>query len=123
MDNSMMCYSPERFAELEALTRKIGVPAESKKMFGHSVLFLNTHMYCGGNEKGYFVHLPLPKVAELVESGQGRPFEPRLGMVMREYVQLAPETRTTGQLESLLAVGAEYLQGLGAKVKKGKKGC
>jgi hypothetical protein len=43
------------------------------------------------------VKLPRQRVAALTEAGQGRPFEPSPGRVMKQWLELSPAPARTGR--------------------------
>jgi len=78
-----------RFATVvAALTRKKGVTYGGKG-FGSSGLKVNGKLFALISSKGQFVaKLPRARVDELVRLGQGAPFDPGHGRLMKEWIAL-----------------------------------
>ncbi len=62
--------------------------------FGGSALKVRGKMFATLSSRGLLVvKLPRKRVQSLVTSGDGRPFEPRPGRVMKEWLELDPRSR------------------------------
>ena len=91
--------SPEqRFAELcDVLGRLDGVteptddPGREGK-FGSAALKVHGHIFAMLVRGGLVVKLPAKRVAELIASGEGAPFDAGKGRPMREWLALAPDS-------------------------------
>jgi hypothetical protein len=83
----------QRYAELvAALIGRPGVSQEGRG-FGSSALKVRGKMFATLSSKGAFVvKLPRPRVDALVAAGEGTPFEPGPGRVMREWLELDRES-------------------------------
>jgi TfoX/Sxy family transcriptional regulator of competence genes len=89
MAKKMLEFSPELSDYLEYILNEHEYSWEKKKMFGHETFFLNGYMFCGANVKGIFVHVGIDAKLEALMNEKGvAPFEPREGMVMKEYLLL-----------------------------------
>ena len=91
----------QRYAELvAALLRRPGVTQDGRG-FGSSALKVRGRMFATLSSKGAFVvKLPRARVDALVAAGQGRPFEPGPGRMMKEWLELSA---TSGQDWAALA--------------------
>ena len=83
-----------RYDELVArLVQRTGVEQKGKG-FGRSALKVGGSMFATLSARGRLVvKLPRERVQSLVTSGEGEPFEPRPGRVMKEWVELSPQSR------------------------------
>lgn len=120
MKSKMMAFSPELFRFLENKIQKYGYDVIKKKMFGHEVFFSNGYMFSGANENGIFVHIGQEKRDEALRLGDGvSAFEPREGMVMKDYLLLQKTEYTQDKrLKKWLDLSSSYLLSLPAKRKK-----
>ena len=91
----------QRYAELVmAFLHRPGITQEGRG-FGSSALKVRGKMFATLSSKGAFVvKLPRARVAALAAAGEGRPFEPGPGRVMKEWLELGA---TSGQDWALLA--------------------
>jgi hypothetical protein len=85
----------QRYAELvAAFLNRQGVTQEGRG-FGSSALKVRGKMFATLSSRGAFVvKLPRARVNALVAAGEGRPFEPGPGRVMKEWLELGT---TSGQ--------------------------
>ena len=58
-------------------------------MFGMDCLKVGGRVFAGSWRGGVVVKVPRERVAELVAAGDGAPFDPGMGRVMREWVLVA----------------------------------
>jgi TfoX/Sxy family transcriptional regulator of competence genes len=63
---------------------------ERGRMFGSIALKTGGKVFAICTRGAVVVKVAAPRVAELVRSGAGRPFDPGHGRVMREWVSLVP---------------------------------
>jgi hypothetical protein len=101
----------ERYAEIvAALSVEPGVTVGSgKKGFGSSALCVGGKIFALLSSKGRFVvKLPRQRVDELVAAGQGDRFDPGLGRVMKEWLELGD-----GYEKEWLSLSREALQFVG----------
>ena len=108
-------------AELEKLVS--GYDCRKKPMFGSPVYFVNDNMWTGA--KGDIVFLRLSKDdldAIHIESDEISAFEPRPGLIMKEYVEI-PDSKLYDDsfAQKWLDISYQYVTALPAKVKKEKK--
>ncbi len=79
----------ERFS---AVLDRTATPAVDRRlMFGYPCAFVGGNMATGLFAGQWWVRVPADQLAEMLESGEGRPFEPMPGRPMRGYVVLAEE--------------------------------
>lgn len=123
MKRKMLQFSPELAEKLDQIILACGYPTEKKKMFGHEVHFLNTHMFSGANEMGIFVHIGKEAKETALETETGvAPFQPMAGMTMKEYLLLQePVYSNPDTLKKWLDLSSQYLLSLPPKEKKKKK--
>ena len=75
---------------LEDSLKKVG--CQSRKMFGCPAYFINSNMFIGAFRKEVFIRLsPEDKEKALQKYKKIKPFAPRAGIIMKEYVAL-PKT-------------------------------
>ncbi len=120
MRRKMLQFSPELAEKLDQIILACGYPTEKKKMFGHEVHFLNTHMFSGANEMGIFVHIGKEAKETALETETGvAPFQPMEGMTMKEYLLLQePVYSNPDTLKKWLDLSSKYLLSLPPKEKK-----
>jgi len=123
MKRKMLQFAPELAEKLDQIILACGYPTEKKKMFGHEVHFLNTHMFSGANEDGIFVHIGKDAKETALETETGvAPFKPIEGMVMKDYLLLEePVHSHPDTLKKWLDQSSQYLLSLPPKKKKPKK--
>jgi hypothetical protein len=83
---------------------------EQARMFGSVGLRTESGKFAGfarGDE--LVVKLPAERVSELLESGEGSPFDPGHGRVMKEWVALQPADEA--ELERYLLEAREFVAG------------
>ena len=109
---------------LELLKERLGnTNYELKKMFGQYALFIKGNMFAGVYQSDVFLRLS----SELKDFVLGayedmNQFEPRPGMVMKEYVIVPESIQTDDNLFSkLLKASIDYVSGLPAKEKIEKR--
>ncbi len=95
-----------------AFLQRPGVTREGRG-FGSSALKVGGKMFATLSSRGAFVvKLPRARVTALVAAGEGRPFEPGPGRVMKEWLELGA---TSGQDWAVLAEEAlAFVAGLSA---------
>ena len=105
----------EKFAVLVAVFRTntaVTLPDQSvgsKKAFGSNGLKVNGKIFAMLTSKGLVVKIPAQRVDELVASGDGQQFDPGHGRLMKEWLQLNPNSQIDWSLlatEALHFVGA-----------------
>ena len=80
-------------------------------MFGCPAYFINHNMFIGAFQKEIFVRLSPGEVQEILEKyAEIKPFTPRAGVTMTEYVAV-PETLCTKK-ENLFRVAEEIYRGM-----------
>jgi len=94
-----------------------GVACEMKKMFGQYAFFMNGNMFCGVHQSNLFLRMAHEDLEEAMSRyPELRKFEPREGMVMKEYLQAPPEfVENLEHLRRLLKKSIEYAHGLPPK--------
>ncbi|MGD9380127.1 MAG: TfoX/Sxy family protein [candidate division WOR-3 bacterium] len=93
---------------------------ESRKVFGCPSYFINNNMFIGVFQKNIFIRLSPEDAKETLEKHpKVRHFEPRTGMVMKEYLTL-PETiyQRKDVFSRLLEKSLEYVRSLPPKKKR-----
>jgi len=122
MKRKMLLFSPELFRFLEKKIQTYGYDVRKKKMFGHEVFFSNGYMFSGANESGIFVHIGEEKRDEALRLEDGViAFEPREGMVMKDYILLQkPAYSQDRRLKKWLDLSNSYLLSRPPKQKKKK---
>ncbi len=116
----MYSMSWERPSEalLELLKDNLeGVECEMRKMFGQYAFFMNGNMFCGVHQSNLFLRLAQEDVAEEMSlHPELKRFEPREGMVMKEYLQTPPEfAENRNSFRGLLTKSIEYARRLPPK--------
>ncbi len=97
-----------------------GVECEKKKMFGQYAFFMNGNMFCGVHQSSIFLRMAREDLEEAMSrySELGK-FEPREGMVMKEYLQASPEfVRDLELFRELLKKSVEYARNLPPKKRR-----
>ncbi|MHA2380192.1 MAG: TfoX/Sxy family protein [Candidatus Thorarchaeota archaeon] len=91
-----------------------GVDCEMKRMFGQYAFFMNGNMSCGVHESTPFLRMaPEDQEKAMAQYPELKKFEPREGMVMKEYVQASGEFAANLQdFRRLLTKSIEYARGL-----------
>ena len=100
-------------------TRLKNIECASRKTFGCPSYFINNNMFTGVFGKSVFIRLaPEDLEKALKEYPEVRHFEPRKGMVMKEYVSL-PESmhQQKNIFTSLLKKSLKYVRALPPKKK------
>jgi hypothetical protein len=65
-------------------------PSERDRGFGAGALKINGKIFAMLVDENLVVKLPRGRVEELVDAGEGAPFDPGHGRVMREWVTVPP---------------------------------
>jgi hypothetical protein len=82
-------------AIVEALKSEPGVIHSTAKGFGSGGLKAAGKMFaCLTPDQALLLKLPAARVKALIAGGEGRPFEPRPGRVMKEWVLVRPAAAT-----------------------------
>jgi hypothetical protein len=76
--------------EAVALAVEHDPPSERDRGFGAGALKVNRKIFAMLVDENLVVKLPRRRVEELVEAGDGAPFDPGHGRVMREWVTVPP---------------------------------
>ena len=94
-----------------------GVDCEKKKMFGQYAFFMNGNMFCGVHQSNLFLRMAHEDLeVAMSQYPELSKFEPRKGMVMKEYVQAPREfVENLEHLRRLLKKSIEYVRGLPSK--------
>jgi hypothetical protein len=85
-------------------------PPASGARFGSSALRVHGHIFAMISGQRLVLKLPPKRVAELVDSGRGSPFDGGKGRPMKEWVSLAPEHQ-----DDWLDLATEALSFVGSK--------
>ena len=84
--------NPKYSEVAQAFTRRTDVSFGGGKGFGSGALKVNGKIFAMSSSKGELVvKLPKNRIDELLTSGMGKRFEPRPGMVMKEWLVPADE--------------------------------
>lgn len=96
------------------------IDCERRKMFGYPCAFINGNMFFGTYTDGLFLRLGQDEVDEVRAAHKdARPFEPRPGRPMREYIVLPERIRLDDSLfDPLLDASVRYARSLPPKKKK-----
>ncbi|KPK62616.1 hypothetical protein AMJ83_10400 [candidate division WOR_3 bacterium SM23_42] len=97
------------------------VKCQSRKMFGCPAYFINGNMFVGAFQKDIFIRLPPGDIKGILEKyAEMKPFKPRAGVTMKEYVVI-PEALYTRRkvFFELLNKSVRYVRTLAPK--KGRK--
>lgn len=82
-----MTSPADRFAALSAvLLREPGVHLSERKGFGRDSLMKNGKLFAAARGEVMMLKLPAERVAALIASGQGAPFDANKGRPMKEWV-------------------------------------
>jgi hypothetical protein len=85
-------------------------PPASGARFGSSALRVHGHIFAMVSAHRLVLKLPTKRVAELVDSGRGSPFDGGKGRPMKEWVSLPPERQ-----DDWLDLATEALSFVGSK--------
>ena len=99
------------------------VDCQKRKMFGQWAYFFNGNMFAGVHQSDIFFKLsPERKDEFLRKYPDTKPFEPKMGHIMREYVVLPPSLYENEKiLTEVIGYSIEYMLHLPPKKKKPKK--
>ncbi|MFX1484745.1 MAG: TfoX/Sxy family protein [Promethearchaeota archaeon] len=93
-----------------------------KKMFGGLAFFINRNMFTGTHQSKFFLKLSTEDREEALAQDNIVVFEPRKGMVMREYVVLTESLiDDSSKLKALIKKSVSYASSLPPKESKQKK--
>lgn len=97
-----------------------GIDCERRKLFGYPCAFINGNMFFGTFTDGLFLRLGEKGAGDArARHGDIRPFEPRAGRPMREYVVLPERVRLDDSLlDPLLEAALRYVRTLPPKNRK-----
>ena len=98
------------------------VKCQYRKMFGCPAYFINHNMFIGAFRKDIFIRLPPGDVQEILKKyPEMKPFTPRAGVTMKEYVAV-PETLYTKKkfFSELLKKSIKYVRSLPPKMTRKK---
>jgi hypothetical protein len=115
MDSSHRAVEEGFAALVGVLGQRPGVstpdaPPASGARFGSSALRVHGHIFAMVSAQRLVLKLPPKRVAELVESGRGSPFDGGKGRPMKEWVSLPPEHQ-----DDWLDLATEALSFVGSK--------
>jgi TfoX/Sxy family transcriptional regulator of competence genes len=99
-----------------------GLPeVELRKMFGYPCAFVRGQMLAGVFQDHIMLRLSAEDRAKFLQLPGAKPFEPRPGQVMREYVELLPDVMaSSAAIKRWVESGRAYVETLPPKVKKPK---
>ena len=84
--------NPKYSEDTQAFTRRTDISFGGGKGFGSGALKVKGKIFAMSSSKGEFVvKLPKTRIDELLASGKGKRFEPRPGMVVKEWLVTAGE--------------------------------
>lgn len=110
--------------EMRKLLDKVLVDfdCEKKKMFGYPVFFVNNNMFTGVHGRNLFMRFPKDEIPGMLEKDGITPFEPREGLIMREYIVVDRSiANNSKKFSDLLNKSYKYTISLPPKEKKPKK--
>ena len=80
---------PELVARFGAVLDRVATPdTQRRPMFGYPCAFVGRNMATGLFDESWWVRLPEDRLAAVLASGEGRPFEAMPGRPMKGYVVL-----------------------------------
>jgi TfoX N-terminal domain len=80
---------PELVERFAAVLDRVATPGtQRRQMFGYPCAFVGGHMATGLFAGSWWVRLPEERLAAVLGSGEGRPFEPMPGRPMKGYAVL-----------------------------------
>jgi hypothetical protein len=83
---------PDLVARFGAVVDRIGSPAVTRRpMFGYPCAWVNGNMATGLFARSWWVRLAPERLAAVLASGEGRPFEVMPGRGMKGYVAMSDE--------------------------------
>ncbi len=84
--------SPELVARFGAALERVGTPDTTRRpMFGYPCAWINGNMATGLFAESWWVRLSPDRLAAVMASGEGHPFEVMPGRPMKGYVALPAE--------------------------------
>jgi TfoX/Sxy family transcriptional regulator of competence genes len=124
MPGHMMIFSPEDYAVLEKAVEGLKLGVREKSMFGHRTLFLNGYMFAGACTDGIWLRVGKESAGTaLARDAELAPFEPRKGMIMRDYIVLRDRSpRREIKLKKWLKTAADGVQKMPPKRTAGRTG-
>ena len=100
----------------------IGVEYAEKKMFGKWAYFINRNMFTGVHQMSLFLRLSSEDREDALSRDGITVFEPRVGLVMGEYVILTDSVLSNDSLvKELFQKSVSYVSSLPPKEPKKKK--
>jgi len=108
---------PELVARFGAVLDRVGSPATKRRpMFGYPCAWVGGNMATGLFATSWWVRLPPDRLAAVLVSGEGRPFEVMPGRSMKGYVALPDEAvADDARIEAWVAEALDYTSTLPAK--------
>jgi len=96
--------------------------SERRTMFGCPCSFVNGRMFAALHENRFVLRLAAEDRHDLLKIGKAMPFEPRPGLIMREYIVIPPAVATREkELDKWLHRAFHYAGSLPPKTKKKAK--
>jgi TfoX/Sxy family transcriptional regulator of competence genes len=114
--------TPEELALFLKMSLK-GTKCESRKMFGCPSYFINNNMFAGAFGKRIFLRLSSQDITQTLDKYPAlKHFEPRPGIIMKEYVSI-PESiyKKKKVFSKLLEKSVSHVRSLPPKKNRSKK--
>ena len=111
--------SPELVARFGAVLDRMGTPETTRRpMFGYPCAWVGGNMASGLFASSWWVRLPPDRLAAVLASGEGRPFEVMPGRGMKGYVAMSDAILADdARVEAWVAEALEYTATLPPKGK------
>lgn len=83
------------------------------KGFGHDAYTINGKIFAIVDDGFMIIKLPAPRIGELIAEHEGvmKPFEPKMGVVWREWVTITPEAGQYTLYHHLLDEAIQFVAG------------
>ncbi|HEY8239217.1 MAG TPA: TfoX/Sxy family protein [Candidatus Limnocylindrales bacterium] len=111
--------APELVARFEAVLKRVGTPETTRRpMFGHPCAWVGGNMASGLFAQTWWVRLPPDRLASVLASGKGRPFQVMPGRDMKGYVALPDEdVADDARIDAWVSEALDYTATLPPKKK------